>query len=92
MTDADLILALRQRGWTDCADAIEAGQRLEAKELCERRGDDWYCKRERGHFGPCETETLRPKQPGPEPFWCDACESWRYIKNCGRDECPGAAR
>ena len=29
MTDADLITALRQRGWTDCADAIEAGQRLE---------------------------------------------------------------
>lgn len=31
MTDADLILALRQRGWTDCADAIEAGQQLEPK-------------------------------------------------------------
>ena len=32
MTDAELILALRQRGFTDCADAIEAGQQLEPRK------------------------------------------------------------
>ena len=37
MTDADLILALRQRGFTDCADAIEAAERLKEKDK-ERSG------------------------------------------------------
>jgi hypothetical protein len=27
---------------------------------------------------------------GP-PWWCEVCDSWRFTKNCGRDECPAPA-
>ena len=45
MTDAELIAELRARGWTDCAEAVEAGRRLEPRPWSDFRrnanGDGW---------------------------------------------------